>query len=147
MKYIEKIAFNRRHCRAIIQSKMYQTCLSDYKLWQLLSHVVQLNRFVPILNHEYVRHTLKICYHIHYIITQNWEKTGSCDGLVLDITKLLRKPMLLISSDVPWHALEGNFTGNTHDIYLWHVFENYQFKSLRPSDAYIRQEIYHHWFT
>ena len=34
----------------------------------------------------------------------------------------------LVISKVLWHSSEGNFTGNTWDIYRWYEFENYQFK-------------------
>ena len=34
----------------------------------------------------------------------------------------------LVISKVLWHSSEGNFTGNTWDIYPGYEFENYQFK-------------------
>ena len=52
------------------------------------------------------------------MVTKNFVKIGSGNGLLPDGTKPLPEPILtIIFSEVLWHSPEGNFPGNVQDIY------------------------------
>ena len=59
----------------------------------------------------------------------NLVNIGAGNGCCLTVPSHYINQYWFIINEVLWHSLEGNFTGNTHNIKLWIEFENYTYKN------------------
>ena len=73
-----------------------------------------------------------------------WPKPESSLAQVMACCRMATSHYLnqcwLFISEILWNSPEGNFAGNTQDIYLWYQFENHEFKITvtSPRDQWVK---------
>ena len=107
--------------------------LNERLYWHLTEQHLTDKELTPLLGDQRQIITRLIVASRHHMASYYLVSTGSGNGLLLTAPGHYLIQCWLITSEVLWHSLEGDFTGNTGNIYQWYVFEFYWFKITTAS--------------